>query len=63
MFKQFKEFASANFNLSTEDVKLCRISQLDLTVNIEGTFCSFNYDFDYNIIKEMTASVMCADGV
>jgi len=53
--KAFKEFSHTNLGLSDEDCQGIHISQLDITVNIGGTLCSFSYALDYNLLKERLA--------
>jgi len=43
----FKKFAIDNLTMTDEDTQSIELVQFDVTLNLNGTFISFNYDFDY----------------
>lgn len=48
----FRTFARENFNMADEDAQNIELTQLDVTINLNGTFISFEYAVDYQALKE-----------
>ena len=48
----FKKFAIDNLDMDDEDVQSIQLTQLDITINLSGTFISFDYAVDYQTLKE-----------